>query len=127
MTDLHLFKIESYNINLTQRSIYKVSSQYPPINSEERINIEQSLPQFRKVKHFKKHPISFNVDEIVGVKSNENKWHLGRVLHKYTDSLTGNDWYYVKIEGMPDICNFWINSITYRIQKFKPRKHLLVR
>jgi hypothetical protein len=118
---------ESYNMNILHRNIYKVSSKYPPINSEERINIEQNLPQFRKLKQFKKHPISFNVDEIVGVKSVENKWFLGRVLHKYTDITTGNDWYYVKIEGMPDICNFWINSITYRIQKFKSKKHFLSR
>jgi hypothetical protein len=116
---------ETRNINIMYRNIYKTTDKYPPINAEERINIEQNLPQFRKIKQFKKHPISFSVDEIVGVKSDENKWHLGRVLHKYTDSSTGNDWYYVKIEGMSDICNFWINSITYRIQKFKAKKHFL--
>jgi len=115
---------KSYN-NINYRHIEPIITKYPPISAEERICIEQQLPQFRRSKQYKKNPNIFKVDEIVGVKSDENKWNMGRVLHNYTDESTGYDWYYVKIEGMSNTCNFWVNSITYRIQKFKPHKHLL--
>lgn len=122
----NIIELKSIN-NINYRNINPIVSKYPPINIEERISIEKNLPQFRKQNQFKKNPNIFKVDEIVGVKSDENKWNLGRVLHKFIDKSTGYSWYYVKIEGTSDICNFWINSITYRIQKFKPRKHLLYR
>lgn len=119
--------IKSLKNNINYRNIDNIFPKYPPIDEEERIYIEKTLPQFRQKKQFKNNPNIFKVDEIVGVKSENDIWNMGRVLHKFTDNITKQDWYYVKIEGTSDICNFWVNANTYRIQKFKARKHILCR
>ena len=109
------------------REIGYGTSNIPPMSIEERIIIESKLPQFRKVRQFKKNQAPFNVDEIVGAKDKENKWWLARVLHRFDTPESADFWYYVRFENQDAIHDEWICSKTYRVRHFNPRKHFLKR
>lgn len=113
-----------YN-NLHFREINKVISNLPPISAEDRIVIENKLPMFRYSKQIKKTPNPFKVDQIVGAKDKENKWWLARILHVYSTPNSPYYWYYVYFEGWGHAHNEWINSKTFRVRYYNPRKHFL--
>jgi hypothetical protein len=113
--------------NLHYREINQVMSSAPPIPVEERIAIEKNLPTFRYSRQIKKKLKPFKVDQIVGAKDKENKWWLARILHVHNTPNASHVWYYVYFEGWGSAHNEWINSSTYRVRAYNPRRHFLKR
>ena len=111
--------------NIYFRDITYTLSNIPPMPNNERIAIEQKLPQFRHLKQIKKKQKPFNVDEIVGAKDKENKWWLSRVLHRFDTPDTEDYWYFIRFENHSPLHDEWICSKTYRVRRFNPKKHFL--
>jgi len=120
-------KTGRYKDNMHFRSIADMNSTTPPIPAEERLLIEKKLPHLRFSRQIKKNQKPFNVGEIVGAKDKENKWWLSRVLHRYDTPDSEDYWYYIRFENHDSIHDEWINSKTYKVRSFNPRKHFLKR
>lgn len=99
----------------------------PPLNAEDIIIIEKTLPQISKKIRFKKEYKIFKPDEIVGAKDKENNWWLSRILHVFSPPDNNNTWYYVRFEGWGPEYDEWINSKTFKVRPFNPKKHILKR
>jgi hypothetical protein len=113
--------------NIHFRESNTVVSNIPPMTVEERMAIEEKLPQFRYSRQIKKKQKPFNVGEIVGAKDKENKWWLARVLHRHDASDSPDHWYYIRFENCDAMHDEWISSKTYRVRYFNPKKHFLKR
>ena len=120
-------KLGLYEENLHFRDVSIEISNIPPMPTEERLLIERKLPQFNYSKQIKKNVKPFTVNQIVGAKDKENNWWLSRVLHVYDAPHDNIYWYYIRFEGWGEIHDEWINSRTYRVREYNPRKHFLKR
>ena len=116
---------KKYSDNLYFRDVNNNNSNTPPIPVEQRKLIESMLPQFKYSRQIKKPIKPFVVKQIVGAKDKENKWWLSRILHVHEQPDSANYWYYVRFEGWGELHDEWINSKTYRVRAFNPRKHFL--
>ena len=116
-----------HNNNMHFRESNTVVSNIPPMTVEDRIAIEEKLPQFRYSRQIKKKQKPFNVGEIVGAKDKENKWWLARVLHRHDAPDCADHWYYIRFENHGAIHDEWISSKTYRVRYFNAKKHFLKR
>lgn len=110
--------------NIGFREIHNVA-RAPPIPIEERIVIEQTLPQLNYERQIKKAAPKFKVGQIVGAKDKENKWWLSRILHVYDTPKKNSYWYYVRFEGWGKEHDEWIDGSSYRVRQFNSRKHFL--
>ena len=122
---IHNIQSNKYCNNIDFRDIHINSGALPPISAEDRIIIEKTLPQYTHMRHIKKTPNPFNIGEIVGAKDKEHKWWLSRILHRYENKESADYWYYIRFENQNSIHDEWINSNTYRVRKFNPKKHFL--
>lgn len=113
--------------NIHFREIDTFIGNTPPISTEDRINIEEKLPQFMNSKQIKKKQKPFNVGEIVGAKDKENKWWLARVLHRHDAPDCADYWYYIRFENCDAMHDEWISSKTFRVRYFNPKRHFLKR
>ena len=118
---------KKYSDNLYFRDVNANNSNTPPIPVEQRKLIESGLPQFKYSRQIKKPIKPFVVNQIVGAKDKENKWWLSRILHVHEQPDSANYWYYVRFEGWGALYDEWINSKTYRVRAYNPRKHFLKR
>lgn len=116
-----------YKNNIHFRESNTMVSNIPPMPVEERLNIEEKLPQYRYSRQIKKKQKPFNVGEIVGAKDKENKWWLARVLHRHEAPDCTDYWYYIRFENHGPMHDEWISSKTYRVRYFNPKKHFLKR
>lgn len=115
--NIHFRYVEDVNLN-----------NVPPIPAEARLQIEKTLPQMRYQKQLKKRSKKiFKVGQIVGARDKENKWWLSRVLHVCQPADTNTCWYLIRFEGWNSLHDEWINSNTYRVRSFNPKKHILKR
>lgn len=124
---LNNIKCGIFSDNIYFREIDTFASNIPPISIEERLTIEEKLPQFMHSKQIKKKQKPFNVGEIVGAKDKENKWWLARVLHRHDASDCADYWYYIRFENCDAIHDEWISSKTFRVRYFNPKRHFLKR
>lgn len=113
------------NIHFRESSV--AVSNIPPMSIEDRIVIEETLPQFRYTRQIKKTQKPFNVGEVVGAKDKENRWWLARVLHRHDAPDSPDHWYYIRFENCGSMHDEWISSKTYRVRYFNPKKHFLKR
>ena len=124
---LNNIKHGKYYDNIHFREINIDTSNIPPMTVEERINIEEKLPQFIHSKQIKKKQKPFNVGEIVGAKDKETKWWLARVLHRHDAPDCADYWYYIRFENCDSIHDEWISSKSFRVRYFNPKRHFLKR
>lgn len=124
---LNNIKKGNYKDNIHFREINIAVNNIPPISAEERIAIEEKLPQFNYSRQIKKNQKPFNVGEIVGAKDKENKWWLARVLHRHDAPDCADYWYYIRFENCGSMHDEWISSKTFRVRYYNPKKHFLKR
>ena len=120
-------KTDDYKNNIHFRESNTAVRNIPPMSVEERIIIEEKLPQYRYSRQIKKNQKPFNVGEIVGAKDKENKWWLARVLHRHDAPDCADYWYYIRFENHGPMHDEWISSKTYRVRYFNAKKHFLKR
>lgn len=111
--------------NIHFRYVNEKIQKYPSLTPEEEAIIENKVKYMRFSYQSKKKHEPFKVGQIVGAKDKEMKWWLSRILHIHNDVERDGYWYYVRFEGWGALHDEWINSETFRVKWFNPRKHYL--
>ena len=82
---------------------------------------EENPEKVSEKKALKKVPKKFKVNDIVGVKDREKKWHMARVIYVFEDDKFPFPWYYVHFHNWHDNFREWIGD-SNRIKPYMPER-----